>query len=641
MTSPARRTRRLFPAAALAALLAGAAAVPGVAAAAPPPPTCLGKAATIVGKGTIRGTAHADVIVAGPGNDRIAGGNANDLICAGPGDDTIEGGPGSDKIEAGAGDDEVIGGNGSDHVLGGPGSDTVFGNRGNDDLDGGAGSDFLDSGLGDDTLEGGPGPGDEVIGGVGTDHLSGGDGDGDVLEGDLGTDSLDGGPGAHDVAAYALAGRGDRGYDGIGVEVDLAAGTATGDGNDTLTGVEDVVGTPFADTIGGDAEVNGLYGGGGIDELIGNGAGDSAFGGSGLDRCREVAVAESCELTGALGYKAVAEAATQALYYEKRVIPPSFEVDLAGGSGNGALTGIVEHGTELAIKQGIQVHVSFLEGAWVLTELGLPMAVGEGCALLGPETARCPVATTPTGLFLNGGEGADLLAEEPSVPATVSARMVGGNGSDTLVGGAGDDSLDATLGYLGGDAAYGGPGDDALTNASILDGQSGSDLLIAQPCAGEEIDGGPGVDSVSFARVEHGVEATLGGVAGLAPEDGYPGACLTDPGASQIDDSVERIEGSTYDDILTGNAEANVILGRGGSDEIFGAGGNDFLVGGEGIDSLYGEGGADRLYARDGGPDKTIECSASRRLPTPGDIAVSDPADPPARHCLEPSTRSR
>jgi Ca2+-binding RTX toxin-like protein len=332
--------------------------------------------------------------------------------------------------------------------------------------------------------------------------------------------------------------------------------------------------------------------------------------------------------------------AVQTSYYERRVIPPSFEVDLASGNGNGALTGIVEHGTELAVKQGIQVHVSFLEGAWVLTELGLPMAVGEGCALLSPETARCPVATTPTGLFLNGGEGADLLAEEASVPATVSARMGGGNGSDTLVGGAGDDNLDATLDRLGSDAVYGGPGDDALTNAAILDGQSGSDLLIAQPCAGETIDGGPGVDSVSFARSERGVEATLGGVAGLAPEGGYPGACLTEPGASQIDESVERIEGSPEDDILTGDTEANVILGRGGNDEIFGAGGNDFLVGGEGIDSLYGEGGADRLYARDGGPDKTIECSAARRFPTPGDIAVTDPGDPLARHCIEPGSRS-
>ncbi len=635
MKKQARGIRSLFLPVLPAALLAIAVASTAAAGAAPAAPTCLGKRATIVGHGTIHGTAHADVIVGSAGADHIVGGNADDLICAGGGGDAIEGGPGSDQIEAGPGDDEVIGGNGSDHVLGGAGSDTVFGNRGNDELEGGAGTDFLDSGLGDDTLEGGPGYGDEVIGGVGTDHLSGGPGDGDVLEGDLGTDSLDGGAGAHDVATYALAGSGDHGYDGTGVEVDLAAGIAKGDGEDTLTGVEDVVGTPFADTISGDAEPNTLYGGGGIDELIGSGPGDAALGGTGLDRCREVAAAESCELTGALGYKAVNEAATQALYYEKRVIPPSFEVDLAG-SDTGALTGIVEHGNELAVKQGMQVHVSFLEGAWVLTEQGLPLAVGEGCALLGPETARCPVATTPTGLFLYGGEGADLLAEEASVPATVSARMVGGNGSDTLVGGAGDDNLDATLSRLGGDAIYGGPGDDALTNATIIDGQSGSDLLIAQPCAGETIDGGPGVDSVSFARSERGVEATLGGVAGLAPELGSPGACLGGPEASQIETSVERIEGSPEGDILSGDAEANVILGRGGDDEVFGAGGNDFLVGGEGIDSLYGEGGADRLYARDGGPDRTIECSASGRSITPGDIAVTDPGDPPARRCAEP-----
>jgi hypothetical protein len=56
-----------------------------------------------------------------------------------------------------------------------------------------------------------------------------------------------------------------------GVHVDLGIGTADGDGDDTLSGIEDVVGSPFADTIRGDAEPNQLFGGGGIDELLGGG----------------------------------------------------------------------------------------------------------------------------------------------------------------------------------------------------------------------------------------------------------------------------------------------------------------------------------------------------------------------------------
>lgn len=330
-------------------------------------------------------------------------------------------------------------------------------------------------------------------------------------------------------------------------------------------------------------------------------------------------------------------------FLEQQLPHPTFAVDLAGGPRAGALTGIVEYGTNLIEKQAIQVHVSFLKGAWIVTEQGLPMGTGDGCALLGPETARCPIASDPTGLFLDGGEGGDLLAVEPSVPATASARLVGGNGVDTLIGGADDDSLDGTLGNVWGDAVYGGPGDDALTSGALLDGDGGSDLLIALPC-GETIEGGAGVDSISFARASLGVEATLGGSAGTAPYDGFGGGCPTEHGgqpASQIASSVESIEGSAHDDVLSGDGGRNIILGRGGDDEIHGAGDDDFLVGGEGVDSLYGEGGADRLYVRDGRRDRAVDCSSTglggqvRRdnQAIRGDVAIADPGDPSARHC--------
>jgi Ca2+-binding RTX toxin-like protein len=608
---------------------------------------CLGRPATIVGHGKIHGTAHADVIAGGAGEDHILGGGGNDRICAGGGNDTIEGGTGSDRIDAGAGGDEVIGGNGSDLVVGGPGTDTIFGERGNDRLHGGPGDgDYLNSGLGDDTVDGGPGDGDHVIGGVGNDRLSGGSGDGDVLEGDLGTDTIDGGPGAHDVASYALAGQSAVYSGGIGVHVDLAAGTASGDGEDTLRGIEDVVGTPFADTLAGGDEPNELYGGGGTDELIGAGPADAAFGGTGLDLCREVATAESCELSGGRADNAADEAALIASE-EDPPLPSTFEVDLPGGPGTGDLTGIVEHGVNLADKQGIQVHVAFLGGAWVVTEQGLPMAVAEGCSLLGPETASCPHAPTPTGLLLNGGEGSDLLAVEPSVPATVSARLTGGNGADTLIGGAGNDSLDGSSGPGNGDQLYGGPGDDALTEGSVLAGEGGSDLLISAPC-GETIDGGPGIDSVSFARYAYeGIEATLGGTAGIAPYGSFAGGCPTEHGGpppSQISSSVERIEGSPNRDILSGDGGPNVILGRGGDDEIHGAGDDDFLVGGRGSDALYGESGADRLYARDGHRDEAIDCGpipAGSAGQVRGDVAVTDTGDPPTHDCSEAGSGSR
>ena len=67
------------------------------------------------------------------------------------------------------------------------------------------------------------------------------------------------------------------------------------------------------------------------------------------------------------------------------------------------------------------------------------------------------------------------------------------------------------------------------------------------------------------------------------------GGAVTDPGAGgcnagQIDGSVEKIEGSTGPDRLTGDNSNNDLLGRGGNDFLNGKGGRDKCVGGGGND---------------------------------------------------------
>ena len=207
------------------------------------------------GDDQITGSADANEISGGAGNDHIDGGDGDDLLRGdiqggganpGDGDDTIKGGAGddliggqggNDDIDGGTGNDRLFGSKGDDTVKGGDGDDEVNGNQGNDVVSGGNGNDTLDGGAGNDTLDGGAGN-DTAHGGEGDDTVLGGDGD-DLLRGDL-----EGG-GAHhgDGDDIIKGGAGNDIIGGQGGNDDIDGGTGDdrlfgSDGNDTLIGGE-------------------------------------------------------------------------------------------------------------------------------------------------------------------------------------------------------------------------------------------------------------------------------------------------------------------------------------------------------------------------------------------------------------------
>lgn len=136
-------------------------------------------------------------------------------------------------------------------------------------------------------------------GGAGNDEIYGGNGD-DLLYGNAGDDLLDGGAGYDRVGFFSGA--------TAGVTVDLnfqGVAQDTGQGMDTLVGIENVSGTQFGDTLIGDGGDNVLWGSAATlsgvvspennDTLIGNGGNDlliagignhSIDGGSGIDTFR-------------------------------------------------------------------------------------------------------------------------------------------------------------------------------------------------------------------------------------------------------------------------------------------------------------------------------------------------------------------
>jgi Ca2+-binding RTX toxin-like protein len=132
-------------------------------------------------------------------------------------------------------------------------------------LVGSAFADVLYGSAAADTLQGRGGD-DTLRGGAGVDYLYGG----------AGADLLDGGTGS-DYARYDLA--------TAAITLDLsglvtAAGEAVGD---SLTSIENVIGSVHGDAIYGDAGINELQGGNGNDRLDGRGGADRLLGGAGND----------------------------------------------------------------------------------------------------------------------------------------------------------------------------------------------------------------------------------------------------------------------------------------------------------------------------------------------------------------------
>lgn len=271
----------------------------------PVPELCLGLTVTMVGTSgpdTITGTPGDDIIVALGGDDVIIGNGGRDVVCAGAGNDRLVGGPGDDWMDGEAGSDVLDGGVDGDWLRDSAGVPTdvnrLIPGLGPDTLNGGPGKDIVDYSAahgpifaslrneavtteeGNDSLRDAYVPGrrvDVIIGTAYGDQLWGdersntldGRGGDDVIAGGGGDDTLVGGPGADRASYFGAAGS---------VVVDLTAGTATGEGRDTLSSFEQVAGGNFADRLTGTTGPNLIDGGKGTDACDGRGGADIVIG---------------------------------------------------------------------------------------------------------------------------------------------------------------------------------------------------------------------------------------------------------------------------------------------------------------------------------------------------------------------------
>lgn len=255
-------------------------------------------------------------------NDSLLGNETNNVLEGAAGNDTLNGGLGTDTasyasataavaVTLTTGGGTASGGAGADNlisienILGSAFNDTLTGNAADNVIEGGAGNDTINGGNGVDTVSyasalsatrtgvsvnlavtTGQETGvsgrdtitnaenllgsafDDVLTGNGlANQLDGGLGN-DRLDGGLGNDTLTGGLGI-DTAAFTSA--------TSGVSASLLSGTSTSAGNnDTLIGIENLVGSAFADVLIGTSQANTLDGREGLDTLTG-GAGADLF----------------------------------------------------------------------------------------------------------------------------------------------------------------------------------------------------------------------------------------------------------------------------------------------------------------------------------------------------------------------------
>ena len=185
---------------------------------------------------------------------------------------------------------------------------------------------------------------------------------------------------------------------------------------------------------------------------------------------------------------------------------------------------------------------------------------------------------------LNGGSGADA-ANYSSSAAAVTVDLAAGTGSggeaegDTLIG------IEAVRGSDFADHLYGGAGDD------LLSGGGGDDVLWGGPGADYFLDP-TSVISYQGSSAAVTVDLTFG------PGSAYGGDAEGDRFQFGAD---VNILGSSHNDVLKGNDQANILQGASGRDSIIGFGGNDTLEGGDGNDGLTGGAGADVIRGGAGG----------------------------------------
>jgi serralysin len=410
--------------------------------------------------------------------ENARGGSGNDTLIGNALDNILEGGSGNDVLTGNGGADVLIGGDGNDtfyadvfdyflQFSGGTGYDILYISGelsfvydylaygfeemhtssvptppSPSEIVGSAANETLGGTTGNDTIRGL----------AGNDTLNGSDGDDTLLGGD-GNDKLNGGYGI-DTASYEDA--------SAAVIVTLATTKSQktlGSGTDTLTSIENLTGSNFADKLTGSSTGNILSGLAGDDILDGGAGADTLVGGSGNDTYVFDNAADVADETGGDGFD---------------LIKSSVSIDLSGASVVGEIENILLTGKAAINAIGNDLNnviegnsgANILDGGAGIDTVSYASAGKAVNVNLSITTAQATGSKTGSDTLFNfenltGSKYADTLTGDGN-----GNVIIGLGGNDTISGGAGNDVL---VGGIGRDILTGGADADTFVFAGLTD----------------------------------------------------------------------------------------------------------------------------------------------------------------------------
>ena len=526
---------------------------------------------TLIGIENLNGTNFTDQLTGDINNNNLIGNDGNDTLIGGDGNDNLTGGAGNDSLDGGNGND-VVNFNTADINSGVSvtlvaGAATVFTNSGTDTLAGIeniTGTNFNDSITGDTSNNG-------LRGEFGDDTLIGNDGN-DYITGGVGNDSIVGGNGVDTSDYFFTNPTGST----AGINVNLLTGVVTGgEGNDTLSGIENINGTAYNDTITGDGFNNNLEGRGGNDTIDG-GAGndningyegdDSLFGGAGNDFMHGGAGNDTID--GGVVTDLVNYTDLNTINYNAGTA--GVTIDMSGITGNGSTGQGTANGNAL-VGSDILRNFNFVIGTAFDDTI-------TGSAALWFEEIRPGAGNDVLDGGVISGNASNRVSYVDITGAGVVIDLIAGTAVGQAGSNAGSDSLtnfDFATGSNFQDTLL---GTDRTDRGETFEGRDGNDY----------IDGRGGFDNLRFGSATGAVTASL--------------VSNTSSGLGVGNDTfvnIEGLRGGNFDDVLTGNDQANNLDGQGGNDSLIGGAGRDTLVGGAGNDTLDGGLILDRINLSD------------------------------------------